>query len=259
MLVDSHCHLDFDAFDEDRDAVVTRAREAGVGLMLTISTRVRRHDAVRAIAETYADVYCSAGTHPHQAAEEQDVLAQDLLRLCEHPKVVAIGEAGLDYYYDHSPRDVQAESFRHHIAASRESGLPLIIHARDADADMIAILEEERGKGAFPFVLHCYSSGPELAAAGIRLGGHVSFSGIVTFRNSDALRQIARNVPHDRLLVETDAPFLAPVPMRGKRNEPAFVAHTAAHLAATLEMEPERLAALTSANFFRLFDKIPQP
>ncbi len=259
MLVDSHCHLDFDVFDEDRDAVIERAREAGLGCMLTISTRVRQHDRIRALAERYPDVYCSVGTHPHQAGEEADVTIDELIELSRHPKVVAIGEAGLDYHYQHAPREVQAASFRTHIAAARATGLPLVIHAREADEDMIAILEEETGQGAFAFVLHCFSSGAGLAEAGIRLGGHVSFSGIVTFRNSEALREIARTIPHDRLLVETDAPFLAPVPRRGKRNEPAFVAMTAASLAETLGLEPATLNELTTRNFFRLFSKIPPP
>lgn len=257
MLVDSHCHLDFDVFDEDREAVVERALAAGVGLMVTISTRVRRFDRIRAIAEAHERVYCSIGTHPHQAGEEIDITAADLLAHADHPKVVAIGEAGLDYFYDHAPRDAQLASFRQHIAAARECGLPLIIHARDADADMAAVLEEESARGRFPFVLHCFSSGKALAATGIRLGGHVSFSGILTFRNSPEIRDIARALPRDRLLVETDAPFLSPTPLRGKRNEPAHVVHTARCLAETLDMPFEELAETTTANFLRLFSKVP--
>ena len=259
MLVDSHCHLDFADFAEERADIVRRAREVGVGRMVTISTRVRKFADILAIAEEFDAVYCSVGTHPHNAAEELDVTADELVRLAEHPKVVAIGEAGLDYHYDKSPRDAQATSFRTHIAAARRTGLPLVIHARSADQDMAAILRDEMGKGAFPFVLHCFSSGPELARTGIELGGYISFSGIVTFRNSEELREIAREIPLDRILVETDAPYLAPVPHRGRRNEPAFVADTAGSLAATLGIDPDELAMLTTRNFFRLFEKMPAP
>lgn len=258
MLVDSHCHLDFPDFEEERDAVIERAREAGVELMVTISTRVRQFERIRAVAEAYDNVFCSVGTHPHNADEELDVTTADLVRLAGHPKVVAIGEAGLDYFYDKAPRVAQARGLRTHIAAARETRLPLVIHARNADDDMIAILEEETGKGAFPFVLHCFSSGAGLAAAGVRLGGYVSFSGILTFRNSEELRRIAATVPHDRLLVETDAPYLAPVPKRGKRNEPAFVAHTARVLAETAGLDETALAERTTENFFRLFSKVPR-
>jgi TatD DNase family protein len=227
MLVDSHCHLDFPEFAEERAALVARARAAGVERMVTISTRVRRFAQIREIAEQFGEVYCSVGTHPHNAGEEMDVTADELVNLAEHPKVVAIGEAGLDYFYDNAPREAQAASLRTHIAAARRTGLPLVIHARDADEDMALILEDETAKGAFPFVLHCFSSGRGLAEAGVRLGGYISFSGILTFKRSEELRAIAVDVPRDRLLVETDAPFLAPIPFRGKRNEPAFVAHTA--------------------------------
>lgn len=258
MLVDSHCHLDFEAFDEDRDAVIERALKAGVGLMVTISTRVRRFEQVLAIAERHENIYCSVGTHPHNAAEEPDITEADLVSRAAHPKVVAIGEAGLDHYYDHAPHDAQAAGLRTHIAAARTTGLPLVIHARDADADMISILEEESGKGPFPFVLHCFSSGKDLAETGIRLGGYLSFSGILTFRNSPEIREIARSTPHDRLLVETDAPYLAPVPVRGKRNEPSFVVHTARCLADTLDLSFEDAVALTTDNFHRLFAKVPR-
>lgn len=258
MLVDSHCHLDFPDFDSERDAIVTRAVAAGVGRMVTISTRVRRFPSLLAIAERYSEVSCSVGTHPHNAAEELDVTTEELIRLSQHPKVVAIGEAGLDYFYDHAPRDAQARSFRTHIAAARETGLPLVIHSRDADDDMIAILEDETGKGAFPFILHCFSSGQKLADAGVRLGGYISFSGILTFRKSEELRAIARTVPHDRLLVETDAPYLAPMPFRGKRNEPAFVAHTAGVLGETIGLSAAEVADVTTDNFFRLFKKTPR-
>ncbi|MGH6860855.1 MAG: TatD family hydrolase, partial [Phyllobacterium sp.] len=199
------------------------------------------------------------GTHPNHAHEELDVTADDLVRLSEHPKVVAIGEAGLDYHYDYAPPEAQAQGFRTHIAASRATQLPLVIHARSADEDMISILQEETGKGAFPFILHCFSSGAELARVGVELGGCVSFSGILTFKNSPEIRQIAANVPRDRLLVETDAPYLAPTPHRGKRNEPSFVRHTAAVLAETIGVSEDEIAALTSDNVFRLFTKMPRP
>lgn len=257
MLVDSHCHLDFPDFADELHSVVARAMAAGVGRMVTISTRVRRFDAVRAIAEAYDGIYCSVGTHPHNAAEELDVTVEELVRLSEHPKVVAIGEAGLDYYYDRAPRDAQAQGFRIHIAAARETGLPLVIHSRNADEDMATILEEETGKGAFPFILHCFSSGAALAQTGVKLGGYVSFSGILTFKNSDELREIARQIPRDRLLVETDAPYLSPMPHRGKRNEPAYVAHTAAMLAETIGVDLAEIAAITTENCFRIFSKMP--
>jgi len=259
MLIDSHCHLDFPDFADERDAIVSRALAAGVGRMVTISTRVRRFDAIRAIAEAYDEVYCSVGTHPHNAAEEPDVTADELVTLSQHPKVVAIGEAGLDYYYDHAPREAQANSLRVHIAASRATGLPLVIHARDADDDMAAILQDEMGKGAFPLVLHCFSSGRALAEAGVALGGYVSFSGILTFKKSEELREIARHVPRDRLLVETDAPYLAPTPHRGRRNEPAYVAETARVLADTIGVSIDEIARITTDNFFHLFSKMKRP
>ena len=257
MLVDSHCHLDFPDFAEERDAIVARALEAGVGRMVTISTRVRRFADILAIAEAYPQVYCSVGTHPHNAGEETDVTVDDLVRLAEHPKVVAIGEAGLDYFYDNAPRDAQAAGLRTHIAAARITGLPLVIHSRDADEDMAAILQDETEKGAFPFVLHCFSSGRSLAETGIALGGYVSFSGILTFKRSDALRDIAGLLPHDRLLVETDAPYLAPQSRRGRRNEPSYVVETAGVLADAIGVSREEIARLTTENFFRLFRKVP--
>ncbi|MER9438067.1 TatD family hydrolase [Mesorhizobium sp. M0618] len=259
MLVDSHCHLDFPDFAEERAAIVARALAAGIDRMVTISTRVRRFPQVLEIAETFDEVYCSVGTHPHNAAEELDITVEELVRLSAHPKVVAIGEAGLDYFYDKAPRDAQAQGFRTHISAARETGLPLVIHSRDADDDMAAILKAETGKGAFPFILHCFSSGHRLAEIGVALGGYVSFSGILTFKNSAELRAIAADVPHDRLLVETDAPYLAPVPFRGKRNEPAYVAHTAKVLAETIGVSEAEIADLTTDNFFRLFGKMPRP
>jgi TatD DNase family protein len=258
MLIDSHCHLDFPELEADLDGVLIRAKAAGVGLMLTISTKVRHFALLKAIAEAHDNVFCSVGTHPHHAAEEPDIVVEELVELSRHPKVVAIGEAGLDYHYDNSPRDVQKKSFRTHIAAARETGLPLVIHAREADADIARMLEEETRKGAFPFVLHCFTSGAELARTGLALGGYISFSGVVTFKNAEALRDIALAVPYYRLLVETDAPYLAPEPMRGRTNEPAFVARTAARLAALRGVSEADMARATSENFFRLFKKVPR-
>ncbi|MBD0416284.1 TatD family hydrolase [Oryzicola mucosus] len=259
MLVDSHCHLDFPDFEAERADVIARAVAAGVGRMVTISTRVRRFPDILKIAESFDEVYCSVGTHPHNAHEELDITADQLVALAEHPKVVAIGEAGLDYFYDHAPREAQAQGLRTHIEAARRTGLPLVIHARNADDDMADILEDETGKGPFPFILHCFSSGAELARRGVALGGYVSFSGILTFKNSSELRGIAKTVPTDRLLVETDAPYLAPMPHRGKRNEPAFVANTAQVLAETIGLGADEIARITTDNVFRLFKKMPRP
>jgi TatD DNase family protein len=258
MLVDSHAHLDFPEFASELDQVVERARAAGVARVVTISTRVRKFPDLQAIVERYDDVFCSIGTHPHNAAEESTVGADDLLVPAKHPKVVAIGEAGLDYHYDHSPRDAQERSFRLHIAAARETQLPLVIHAREADDDIARILEEESGKGAFPFVLHCFTGGPQLARRAIALGGSISFTGILTFKNSGDLRAIAASLPEDRILVETDAPYLAPGKWRGKRNEPAYVVETARVLAETRGVTPEAIAGATTDNFFRLFAKVPR-
>lgn len=255
MLVDSHCHLDFPDFAAELPDVVARAQAAGVSHMVTISTRVRRFDEIRAIAERFDPVFCSVGTHPHQAAEEPDVTAAELVALAAHPKVVAIGEAGLDYHYDTSPRAAQEQGFRTHIAAARETGLPLVIHAREADEDVSRILEEETARGAFPFLLHCFTAGPELARRALALGGYISFSGVITFKKSEDLRSIAAEVPQERLLVETDAPFLAPTPHRGKRNEPSFVRETAKVVAEARGMAFEDLAAATTRNFFTLFSK----
>jgi len=257
-VIDTHCHLDFPDFEAERDAIVARAEAEGLVRMVTICTRVKRFGVISALTERYEPVYCSLGTHPHNVAEETDVTLYGLLRLSAHPKCVAIGEAGLDYHYDHAPRDLQASSFRTHIAAARLTRLPLIIHARDADADIAAILEDEMGKGPFPFILHCFSSGPDLAITGVRLGGYVSFSGILTFKRTDDLRAIAATVPHDRLLVETDAPYLAPIPFRGKRNVPAYVVHTARVLAETVGLGVDELRTITTDNAFRVFSKMPR-
>ena len=256
MLVDSHCHLDFPDFAAEREAIVVRARSAGVETMLTIGTRLDEFDAVRAIAEAYREIWCSVGVHPHEAKDYAELVPQQLVALAAHPKVVGIGETGLDFHYDLSPRDIQERVFRTHIAASRETGLPLIVHAREADREVAGILDEERPPLG---VMHCFSSGRALAEAALALGFYISISGIVTFRNAEELRAIVRDVPLDRLLVETDAPYLAPVPYRGKRNEPAFVAATAAAVAELKGIEPQQLGALTSANFFRLFGKSSAP
>jgi TatD DNase family protein len=258
MLIDTHCHLDFPDFEAERDDIVARAHAAGVRQMITISTRVRKFPTILAIAEKYPSVFCSVGTHPHNADEELDIPVSELIELSKHPRVVAIGEAGLDYYYDNAPRDAQIVGLRNHIAAARETGLPLVIHSRSADEDMAAILTEETGKGAFPFLLHCFSSGPELARIGVALGGYVSFSGILTFPKSEELREIAKTVPLERMLVETDAPYLAPKPYRGKRNEPAYVAHTASVLADTVGVSVDEMARITTDNAFRIFSKMPR-
>jgi TatD DNase family protein len=258
MLVDSHCHLDFPNFGTELDAIVARAGAKGVGFMVTISTRVRRHAQVLAIAERFSNVYCSVGTHPHHAHEELDISAAELIERARHPKVIAIGEAGLDYHYDFSPREAQEKGLRTHIAAARETGLPLVIHCRESDADMARILTEESRNGAFPAVLHCFTGGRDLALAGIDLGLYVSFSGILTFKKSDDLRAIAAELPADRILVETDAPYLAPGPWRGKRNEPFYVAETARVLGETRGVSAEEIARQTTDNFFRLFAKAPR-
>lgn len=259
MLVDHHCHLDFPDFAPDLDQIVERARAGGLCAMVTISTRVREFDKIRVLAERYEGVYCSVGTHPHNADEERDIPVERLVELAAHPKVVAIGEAGLDYHYKHSTPEAQAEGFRRHIAAARITGLPLEIHTREADDDTIAILEDEHAKGPFPAVIHCFTGGAELARRALALGLYISFSGVVTFRKSEALREIARLVPLDRLLVETDAPFLAPDPFRGKRNEPSYVIHTAAALAVAKGVPLNELADITTDNFFRHYTKATRP
>ena len=259
MLVDSHCHLDFDVFDEDRQETIQRARDAGVATMVTICTHVTRFNRIRAIAAADENIWCTVGIHPHQAEEEPVVSVEDLVSRAAHPEVVGIGETGLDYYYDNSPRDLQQTSFRTHVAAARETGLPLIVHTRDADDDMADILEDEMGKGAFPGVLHCFSSGRRLAERALDIGFYISLSGIVTFKNAQDLRDIAQDVPVDRILVETDSPFLAPIPNRGKRNEPSFVVDTAAKVAELKGLDYEALSMASTENFFRLFNKAARP
>jgi TatD DNase family protein len=256
MLVDSHCHLDFPDFALERDAVIARASAAGIGTMLTICTRLDQFDGVRALAEANPRIWCSVGAHPHEAADHADLVAERLTALAAHPRVVGIGETGLDFHYDLSPRDVQERVFRAHIAASRMTGLPLIIHAREADAEIAGMLTAAPPP---PGVLHCFTAGRALAETALNLGFYISISGIVTFRNAEDLRAIVRDLPLDRLLVETDAPYLAPVPHRGKRNEPAFITATAAFIANLKGVEPDALAAATTDNFFRLFAKASRP
>jgi TatD DNase family protein len=253
MLVDSHCHLEFPEFAPEREAVIARARAAGVGHMLTISTRTRRFAEIAEIAEANVDVSCSVGTHPHHAAEEPEITAERLVALAQHPKVVAFGETGLDYHYDNSPRPVQEAAFRNHIRAALEADLPIIVHTRDAEADTIRVLREEGQGGRLTGVIHCFSSSRWLAEQALELGFHISFSGIVTFKRSDEIKEVAKACPVDRLLVETDAPFLAPVPLRGRRNEPAFVVHTASLVAELRETNLEDLAEHSTRNFFALF------
>jgi len=255
MLIDSHCHLDFEALAADIDGVLARAAVAGISHMVTISTHVEKFSTYAALAERFGNVWCSVGTHPHHADEELHIGTDDLVRLSAHPRCIAIGEAGLDYFYDNAPRQAQATGFRRHIAAARITGLPLVIHSRKADEDMAAILEEESGEGAFPFVLHCFTAGEELARRALALGGYLSFSGIITFRNAEDIRAVAKWVPADRYLVETDAPYLAPIPHRGESNEPSFVRHTAEKLAEVRGISLEQLGQETTANFARLFSK----
>jgi TatD DNase family protein len=255
MLIDSHCHLDHADFNDEIDAVVDRALSAGLVAMLSISTSLAGFPRLLEIAERHPAVFCTVGVHPHDAAAEAGVQAEDLIRLAAHPKVVGIGECGLDFYYNRSPQGVQIAVFREHIRAARLTGLPLVVHTRDADGPMARILAEEQAAGGFGGVLHCFSSGEALAATAVRLGMYISFSGILTFKKSDALRAIATRLPVDRLLVETDAPYLAPVPMRGRRNEPSYVGHTLTALAACRGEPTAELENATAANFQRLFPK----
>ncbi|MDY0874255.1 TatD family hydrolase [Dongia rigui] len=254
-LVDSHCHLDFEDFGSDFDAVLARAKESGVARMLTICTRVTKFEQVLKIAEASDNIRCTVGIHPHEAENEPDVDVARLAELAKHPKVVGIGEAGLDYFYDKSPRQRQQEVFATHIEASRVTGLPIVVHSRDADEDTVRLLQDGAKKGGLTGVIHCFTSTQYLADAALEMGFYISLSGIVTFKSAAALRDVAKTIPHDRLLVETDSPYLAPIPMRGKRNEPAFVTHTAGFVADFLGMPLADLAAKTTANFDRLFTK----
>src|SRR3569623_1979297 len=256
MLVDSHCHLDFPDFAPDLDTIVARAAEAGIGRMITISTRVKRLDGLIAIAERFPNVFCSVGTHPHHADEEDGISPDELIALTKHPKVVALGEAGLDYFYDNGSPEAQARGIRAHIAAARATGLPLVIHTRQADEDCARILEEEAAKGSFRAVLHCYTGGRDLALKAVSLGLYIGFTGILTFKKSATLRALAAVLPSDRILVETDSPYLAPGKFRGKRNEPAYVVEVAKVLAETRGVSLDEISRQTTDNFFRLFSKV---
>jgi len=259
VLVDSHCHLDFDTFDNDRAETIQRAKDAGIGTVVTICTRLSRFQDILALAQTDDEIWCSVGIHPHQVDDEPDASVEDLITRSTDPKVIGIGETGLDFYYETSSRESQIRSFRTHIAASRETQLPLIVHTRDADQDMANILEEEMGKGPFPGVLHCFSSTAELARRALNIGFYISLSGIITFKNADSLRDIVRSVPIERILVETDAPFLAPTPKRGKRNEPSFITHTAKKVAELKNLDFDELSISSTKNFFQLFNKATRP
>ena len=259
MLIDSHVNLHAPQFDPDRDEVIARAREAGVKLMVNIGDRVSNFDAVHAVAMAHDDIWATVGTHPHEAKEDPALAPDDLIELAKRPKVVGIGECGLDFHYDYSPRDVQAQVFRAHIAAARETGLPLVVHAREADDVMAEILEEEHARGPFRILMHCYVSGPELARRAAALGAWFSVAGIATFRAAEEVRAVIRDMPADRIMVETDCPYLAPMPMRGRRNEPAFLPHIAAKLAEIRGWSVEETEQRTADAFFKLFDRIPRP
>ncbi len=259
MLVDSHCHLNYPGLVEELPDVLARARTAGIGTMVCICSRMSEFPDIRAIAEANPDVYCSVGVHPHDSGSEDPIALETLLDAAKHPKVIGIGETGLDFYYDSSPRDAQESNFRIHIAAARETGLPLIVHTRDADARTVEILGDEFRKGPFPGLIHCFTAGPELAESVIKLGFYISLSGIITFKNAEAIRDTVSRLPIERILVETDSPFLAPIPKRGKRNEPSFVVHTAERAAELFGLSTDALARTTCANFFRLFTRASAP
>jgi TatD DNase family protein len=259
MLIDSHCHLDFPDFNGEREDVINRARAAGIRGMLTICTRMGDAANIRSIAASHAGIWCSQGVHPHEAEHAAEVTAPDIVALTEEGKVVGIGETGLDFYYEHSPRDIQEKVFRAHIAAARDTGLPVIVHTRDADDETVRILREEQAKGAFSGVIHCFSAGAEVACCALDHGMYISFSGIVTFKNARELKEVARSMPADRMLVETDSPYLAPVPKRGKTNQPAYVRYVAEHIAELRGESLQQTAAYTTENFYRLFRAARQP
>jgi TatD DNase family protein len=259
MIIDSHVNLHAPQFDEDRDAVIARARAAGVRLMVEISDRLSSFEATWALAQAHDDIWCTVGTHPHESKENPDLTAADILAHAERKKVVGIGECGLDFHYDLSPRDVQAKVFRAHVEAARDSGLPLVVHTREADEVMGQILAEEHARGAFKLLLHCYTSGPELAKQAAEMGAWFSVSGIATFRAAEEVRAVIRDMPGDRIIVETDCPYLAPIPHRGRRNEPAYVAHVLDKLAEIRGWSREEAEARTEEAFFALFDRIPRP
>jgi TatD DNase family protein len=255
MYVDSHCHLNYKGLVEEQAAVIDRARRAGVTAMLNISTREREWDDVLGVAERHDDIWASVGIHPHEADDHAHIDTLKLISRASNPRVVAIGETGLDYYYDHSDREHQKASFRSHIVAARETGLPLIVHTRDAEADTLDIMQDEMAKGPYKAVIHCFTASQNFADAALAMGCYISLSGIVTFKNAKDLQATAKTIPQDRLLIETDSPFLAPIPHRGKPCEPAFVADTAKFLSALLSLNPEQLGRMTSDNFYALFSK----
>lgn len=257
-VIDSHCHLDMPKFEGEVSDIVSRAHENGVAAMVSISIMVDKFQPILDIAESHEHVYCTVGTHPHHADKEPDITAEDLVKLAAHEKVVGIGEAGLDYFRNNCPAEDQKKSFLEHIEAARQTGLPLVIHNRSSDEDMASILRAEMEKGTFTPLMHCFSASRQLAEATIELDGYVSFSGILTFGKSEELRDIAKDIPLEKLLVETDAPYLAPTPFRGKRNEPAYVVHTLEVLAKVKEKTPEEMAKITTENFLRLFKKVPK-
>ncbi len=259
MLVDSHCHLNYEGLVEDLEGALARAAEANVGFMLSISTKLSEFDSVLATTEGRDNIACTVGIHPHESGVEPETDVETLVELTKHPKVVGIGETGLDFFYDNSPREAQERSFRTHIEAARQTQLPVIVHTRDADERTIAIIDEEQQKGAFPGLIHCFSAGPGLAKCAVGHGMAISLSGIITFKTAEDIRETVKSVPLDHILVETDAPFLAPIPHRGKTNEPSFVAHTAAKAAEIFDIDVETLAQRTTDNFFRLFTKAQKP
>ncbi|MDB5430276.1 MAG: LuxR family transcriptional regulator [Caulobacter sp.] len=259
MLIDSHVNLHAAQFADDQDQVIARARAAGIGLMLTISDKISSFEAVHAVAMAHDDIWCTVGTHPHDAKENPQLSARDLIQLTQRPKVVGIGETGLDFHYDLSPRDIQAQVFRVHVAAARETGLPLVVHTREADDEMAAILEEEYAAGPFKLLMHCYTSGPDLARRAAALGAYFSVSGIATFKAAQEVRDIIAEMPAERIIVETDCPYLAPVPMRGRRNEPAYLPHILAKLAEIRGWTLADAEQRTEEAFFALFERVPRP
>jgi len=259
MLIDSHVNLHAPQFADDQAEVIDRARAAGVGLMVTVSDKVSSFEAVHALAMSHEDIWCTVGTHPHEAKENPELSAQDLIGLAQRPKVIGIGECGLDFHYDLSPRDVQARVFRAHIEAARQTGLPLVVHTREADPVMGDILEEEHARGAFKLLMHCYTSGPQLAARCAALGAWFSVSGIATFKAAEEVRAVIADLPEGRIIIETDCPYLAPVPMRGRRNEPAYLPHILAKLAEIRGWTLAEAEQRTEDAFFAVFDRIPRP
>jgi len=259
MLIDSHVNLHAPQFDEDRDAVIARARQAGVRLMIEISDRLATFEATHGLAMAHDDIWCTVGVHPHEARHYEDLTTARLIELAQRPRVVGIGECGLDFHYDLSPREVQAEVFRRHVAAARETGLPLVVHTREADDMMAQILTEEHARGPFRLLMHCYTSGPELARTAAELGAWFSVSGIATFKAAEEVRAVIRDMPADRIIVETDCPYLAPVPHRGRRNEPAYIGHVLEKLAEIRGWSHEDADRRTTDAFFALFDRIPRP